>query len=256
MNEFSSQPQPLTPKMNNFFRKHLAWVLTLFLTCIFWLHTCNLNRKLDEQANTITQIDLDRQQIKELSNRQGRQIIAQEAFMVTSKETLNRLTDSIFDLKKRDARNLETIAYYKGVTKFQVKEVGIPYLDSVRMRNLTDSVMATKESLIEYIENQTIEVPAPAALATPHYNVALTVTQDSLRLDSLSIPNTLQLRFVESGRGLFKKPQIEVQYFNSNTYITNLSSNSVFYQPKKKSFWTTVVLPVAIGVGAGILISK
>lgn len=255
-NELSSQPQPLTPKMNSFFRKHLAWVLTLFLTCVFWLHTCNLNKKLDEKDNTISQIDLDRQSLRTLTDRQGRQIAEQDVLITNSRSALNRLTDTIFNLRSRDAHNLETIAYYKGITKVDVRNVPVPYLDSVRMRKFQDSVSFTRTELINFINDSTLQVPTRAGIQTPNIDLALTIAKDKLTLDSLTLPDTLQLRFVETPGNLFRRQKVEVQYFHSNPYVKAVGSNSAFYQPKRKSFFTRVILPVAIGVGAGILISK
>lgn len=248
--------QSLTPKMTSFFRKHLAWVITLFLTGVFVLQMVNLNRKLKEKDNTITQIELDKQTLRETTNRQGRQIQEQDVILTNSRKALSRLTDTIFDLRRRDSRNLETIAYFKGVTKASIKNIQIPYLDTVFMERFKDSVLHTREGLLAYIEDSTIQVPNVAKVDSVHFQLALSLAKKGVTLDSLSIPNTLELRFVESGGNLFRSPRIEVQYFNSNPYIKNISSNSVFYQPKKKSFFTRIILPVAVGVGAGILISK
>lgn len=236
--------------------KHWPWAVTLFLTCLLWMHTCNLKKIIREKENTITQIDLDRQQIRELSNRQGKQILAQDVLITNSKSALNRLTDTIFNLRAKDARNLETIAYYKGVTRTDIREVRVPYLDSGLAHKYRDSLNVSKTELLAYITDSTTRVPRVALVNDRHFQLGLTVQRDEVNIDSLKIPDTLQLRFVEKGGNWFKSPKIEVQYFHSNPYVQTLSSNSAFYQPKKKSFWTTVVLPVAIGVGAGLLISK
>jgi len=248
--------QPSNPKMNSFFRKHLGWVAALTFTLLFWAQTCNLKRQIEEKENEITQIDLDRQQLRTLTDRQGRQISEQDVLITNSRSAMNRLTDTIFNLRSRDARNLETIAYYKGITKVDVRDVPVPYLDSARMRKFTDSVAYTRTELINFINDSTLQVPTRAGIQTPHLDLALTVGKERLTLDSLTLPDTLQLRFVETPGNLFRRSKVEVQYFHSNPYVKAVGSNSAFYQPKRKSFFTRVILPVAIGVGAGILISK
>lgn len=234
--------------------KHWPWAVTLFLTMLFWLHTCNLNKRIDKAEEQVVQLNLDNQKDKEIINTQGKKIRTQEVVITQNQRSLSNLTDTIFNLRNKDARNLETIAYYKGVTKTVVKNIPIPYLDTTRMKRLTDSMMATREGLIDYIENFTIEVPAKAGYQDRNVKVDLTVGLDDVKIDSLIVPDSLYLRFVERG-GFLRRKTIEVQYFHTSPYIQSVSSQSAFYKPRP-NFFTRVLLPVAIGVGAGILISK
>lgn len=234
--------------------KHWPWSVTLFLTMLFWLHTCNLNKRIDKAEEQVVQLNLENQKDKEIINKRNMTIRTQEAVITRNQASLSNLTDTIFNLRNKDARNLETIAYYKGVTKTVIKNVPIPYLDTVRMKRLTDSMMATKEGLMEYIENFTVEVPKKAGYETKHMKVDLTVGLDDVNIDSLIVPDSLYLRFVERG-GFLRRKTVEVQYFHTNPYIKSISSQSAFYKPRG-NFWKNVVLPVAVGIGAGILISK
>src|SRR5688572_6500004 len=97
--------------------KHWPWTITIFLTALFWLHTCNLNTKLDKAEEQVVQLNLDHQTDRDIINKQGTAIKSQEVVITRNRESLSRLTDTIFDLRKKDSKNLETIAYYKGVTR-------------------------------------------------------------------------------------------------------------------------------------------
>lgn len=237
--------------------KNVPWLVTAFLVCLVWLQTCRLNRKIEQGEKVITQLQLDKQTLTETTNKQGKTIKLQDAILVNNTTALNRLTDTIFDLKKKDAKNTETIAYYKGVTRTEIVKVNVPYKDTTGMKEFSDSLLAiTPQEVKDYIRDSTIQVPRVAELTNPNFSLAATVKKQELTIDALVIPDTLQLRFVEHKGGLFKPNTVEVQYFHSNPYVLSVSANSAYYKPKKKSFFQRVILPIGIGVGAGILISK
>lgn len=237
-------------------KKNLPWVITGFVLVLLLLQTCRLNKRIEKGQEQITQLQLDNQTQKEIINKQGDTIQVQEAIITSSTKALDKATDSIFDLKKKDAKNRQTIAYYKNITKAEIVEVGIPYLDEERMKFWEDSVKASCQAVIDYYERNSIPVPRDAGDTTADYSFKATVRKDSLVINKLSIPDTLQLRFVQHNGGLFKPDKIEVQYFHSNPLIISTQSNSVFYKPKKKSFFQRILLPVAVGIGTGIILSK
>jgi hypothetical protein len=121
------------------------------------------------------------------------------------------------------------------------------------MHQIEDSISSSTDKLLAYINDSTVKVGKPAALDSTHYKIGVTVQKLGVKLDSLSVPDSLYLRFAEKS-GFLKRPTIEVQYFHTNPYIKSISSQSAYYKPKSK-IWK-FLLPVAIGVGAGVLISK
>lgn len=245
--------QLLDGGLKGFFKKHLGWVITGFLTLIFWMQTCNLQKQIREGKDQITALEIEGQELKTTISKQGRTIYAQNAIITSSTQSLNSLTDSIFDLKKKDAKNTETIAYFKNITKTSITKIDVPYLDTLKLKEFEDSLIARYPGINT---DSLIQVPVSASLSSPYFQIGATIQKQGLRVDFLSIPDTLQLRFVEHKGGLFKRGSIEAQYFHSNPLVQNLSSNSVFYKPKKQSFIKRFLIPVAVGVGAGILISR
>ena len=220
------------------------------------LNTCKMNNRLSTQNSTIDSLELSNQKLDSITNKQNETIYTQQVIISDNKEALDKLTDTIFNLKKKDERNTSTIAYYKSVTSTKIRDVKVPYLDSVAMKRFNDSVYQLCSEVIDYIQDSTVKVGTRAEIKTPHFELSQTIQKTHLTIDSFSIEDTLQLRFVERKNGLFKPKTVEVQFFHSNPLVTTTQANSVYYKPKKKSFLTRVVLPVAIGIGAGILISK
>jgi hypothetical protein len=234
--------------------KHWPWVITVFLTAVFWLHTCNLNREIAKGKEQISQLDLSNQELKTITSKQGQTIFRQESIISDNTKSLNKLTDTIFDLRKKDSKNLETIAYYKEVTRTTLR-VDVPYLDSVAMQKFSDSVSQNCAEVIQYIHDSTVKVPANIRTINPFFSLDATVKREGLSINALVIPDTLQLRFVEHKK--FMKPNtVEVQYKHSNPLVQSQSANSAFYKPKKKSFFQRVILPVSVGLGVGLIIAK
>lgn len=236
--------------------KHWPWLVTAFLTLIFWLHTCNLQKKVDQGREQITQLDLDKQTLTTKINEQGQDIFIQQSIIRDNMKSLDDLTDTIFNLKKVDSKNRETIAYFKNTTKTGVTKVDVPYLDSTAMKAFEDSVTKSCPDLASFVRDSVLTVPVSARITDPNFEVGLTVKKQGVTIDSLVIPDTLQLRFVEHKRGLFKSNEIETQFFHSNPLVRTTGANSAFYKPKKASFFKRVILPVAVGIGAGLLIPK
>jgi len=229
-------------------------IATSVLAVLLLLNTCRLNRKIDKQEGIITKEQLHSQELDSLSNKQKQIIYRQESIMTSNQSSIASLTDTIFNLKKKDQRNQDVIAYYQGRNVTSIKNVKVPYLDTIYMKHFTDSVTLACADVIQYLNDSTVKVGTVAADTTPYYAIKQTIGRTSITIDSLAIPDTLNLRFVEKKGGLFKKRKVEVQYFHSNPYVKTIGSNSVFYIPRRKSFFTRVILPVAIGLGAGLLI--
>jgi hypothetical protein len=235
--------------------KILLAILPICLVFLF-IDRCNMSNKYDNSLATIDSLTLQKQELDSTINRQGRVIYTQKTIITHSEQAIAQLTDSIFDLKKKDAKNMQTIAYYKGITNTQIDSVGIPYVDTVAMKKFSDSVTAQCTVVIDYMRDSMITVPRTAEVNNDSFSLKATVKKEELQIDKLSIPDTLQLRFVERKGGLFKGKTIEVQFFHSNPLIQTTSSNSVFYKPQQRSFFRRVVVPVLVGVGTGFILKK
>lgn len=248
----SEQTTPTIPS-SNFFKRHLGWIITGLLTLLFWMQTCNLKHQIREGKEQITQLELDKQELTSRVNKQGKTIFQQDAIITDNTTALNKLTDSIFNLKRKNA---ETVAYFKNRTATILPPIHIPYLDTLAMKAFEDSMTKLYPELAHLIQDSVIKVPQKTEVTNPHYNIIATARKKGITIDSLFIPDQLDLRFLETKGNLFRSPKVEVQFKHTNPYVHTTSANSAFYRPKRASFLKRVLLPVAVGVGAGILISK
>ena len=223
-------------------------IVALLVIAALSLNTCKLTRSYNNQTSQLDSVTLANQKLEKIINQQGDTINRQEVLIVSSTKELSKLTDSIFDLKKRDKKNRETIAYYKGISKVEVK-VDVPYLDTIAMKKFGDSLAIQCSTVIKYMRDSTITIPRTAAISNDTLSAKLTVSKQGVKIDSLSMIDTLNLRFVEH-KSFLKRPTIELQYMHSNPLFKSEKATSVFYKPKKKSN----LLPKALLIAAGIFV--
>lgn len=203
-------------------------------------------------TSKIDSLVLANQRLDSLVNLQGQIIYEQETLLTDSKQVMRELTDSIFRLrKKHDKKIKDVIAYYKGSSLTKIDSILIPYADSADLKR-KDSLIQGCRKIMQVLVDSFIFVPRHVEKKTDYYRFAGTVLKEGFRIDSLSIPDTLQLRFVEKKGGLFRPPTTHVQFFHSNPLITTTQANSLLYKPPKKKR----LLEKALLVGAGILIGS
>lgn len=223
-------------------------IVALLVIAALSLNTCRLTREYANQTTQLDSVTLANQKMEKIINQQGDTINRQEVIIVNSTKELSRLTDSIFDLKRKDRKNRETIAYYKGISKVEVK-INVPYKDTLAMKKFGDSLSKQCSTVIDYMRDSMITVPRTAAISNDTLSAKLTVSKQGVKIDSLSMVDTLNLRFVEH-KAFLKRPVIELQYMHSNPLFKTEKATSVFYKPKKKSNF----LPKALLIAAGIFI--
>lgn len=227
--------------------------IVVLVILLLFLSKCT-SSKLKEKDDIITQAELDKQKLTALVNKRGDTIYEQKSIITSSQSAIKSLTDSIFDLKRKDKKNTEVIAYYRGRTTTRIDTLEISWVDTSYKKRFADSIEANCRTVINFYEDSSIRVPHTQSYVSKYIKVDFSLKKEnhvpSLTINNLSIVDTLDLQFVERRKGLFKRKSIEVQFKHSNPYIKVDGSNSVFYKPKHKP----KLFEKLIFIGAGIFI--
>lgn len=239
--------------------KETILVILLSLSLLFSVFTCH-NRAVDADRKgvQITQLQLDSQKSKEVINSLGQKISVQDVIITNDRATIKAISDSSFNLRKNEEKKIsEVIAYYKGITKTTIKEVKVPYIDTIKQKSWEDSIAKQCAMVIDYYEANSIAVPRDAKDSTENYYIDLTTTKSGIIVNNLSIPDSQYLRFVEKKRNIwqfitFQKRKIEVQVRHTNPLIQVTGQNSIIYIPKGKTRWLERALLVGVGIYLGI----
>jgi hypothetical protein len=238
----------------------LKWGAILILGGFFLasIITCN------KRNGQITQMQLNKQTTDSMLNAYGQTILTQEVLITTNQQAIKDLTDSIFKLTKAQDRKIkDVIAYYSARSEIKIKDKLVPYIDTIERKQWEDSISAVCSKVIEYYEGNTITVPITAQDTTnKNYRATLTATLKGIVIDSLTIPNKLDVRFVTLKGGLLKKNQqgklklwlkksIQVQVLNSNDLLKVYDQKSILYIPPKKARWLEKTILIGTGIFLG-----
>lgn len=219
-------------------------------------------KKCDDKSKQISQLKLDNQTLDSMKNERGEVILTQETIITNNRQAIKNLTDSIFALTKaQDRRIKDVIAYYKGITNTVIKEVEVPYIDTIINKRWADSVEERCSKVIEYYEANSVFVPKQAKDSTNLYSVDLTVGLNGVLINKIEVPDSQYIRFatIKGGflkkdasgkRKFFAKRTIQAQVKHTNPLIQVVGQNSAIYIPPKKARW----LEKALLIGGGILL--
>lgn len=250
----------------NFLKKNwrlLEHILVAILIIGVILTKCDSNRHVTENLA----LKIENQRLDSIKNQAGQTILVQEAVIVKDQKAIKDYTDSIFNLKKKQERQIKTIiAYYSQHTNTQIDSVPVPYVDTIATKKFSDSVTAQCQEVIRYLNDSTVTVPRTVETPKDSYNFYFkgTVTKSKFIIDSLSIVDSQYVRIVVHKGGLLRKDvygkrhfwtkkKIEVQSFHTNTLIKVNSQTSVFFDPPKKKNVVGKLFLLGAGIYLGTL---
>lgn len=233
---------------------HLIPILVISILSLFLIKTNNEKNKL---KSNIAQIELVYQKnIDSITNKYGNEIKKQEAIIFEGKEgkkSLQKYSDSIFALKKKDDRKYkETVAYYENYIKTSLPEVVYVDLDSNELPKPDTTFLS--QSVKDYINNS-ISVPRNFNLDSQYFKISGTINKTNIALSKIEFTDSLYGRFAVKKGGLFKPDIIEYQVMNKSPYTNIEGLKSAIYKQKNKTFQKIIPATIA-GIIIGIIISK
>lgn len=230
----------------------IALVIILLLVLSLFVMDCSHRRATSKLQEQITTTQLENQTLKQIVNKNGDTITTQKMIITSSQKALESLTDSIFNLKKKQEREVKRIiAYFTEKSKVKIDSVDVPYVDTIAMKKFSDSVTKNCQEVLSYMRDSTITVPRTGSDSTSTYSISLTATKEKFTVNSLSIPDSSYYRIDELKGGLFKKRSFEIKSFHTSPHIQVQSQNSVIYKAPPKPRWLEKAIIVAAGIFIG-----
>lgn len=221
-------------------------VISIIVFLFFFLRIGCKNAEIASLETSLSLSELNNQKYEKIVNTLEDTILKQRAIIIKDKEQLKTFTDSIFNLKQKVKA---VTAFYKETTKTVWDTVYIPYDSTPTIPQVQYGDTITKE-IKNYIDSS-IKVPNKFSKDSSLFSIKGEVTKQGVRIDSLNIPDTFNLRIVETKGKLFKPSFVEFQSFHTNKLVQVTGVNSIMYKLPKKTFWQ-VVLDKLIWVGVGI----
>ncbi len=238
----------------------LTLVLAILVMVFFLIRSCD-NDKINNLESQLILLEGTNDSLYTLTNKLGQTVTSQEAQIVQSKEELSKYADSIFKLQRKHEKQIAaTIAYWKSKVDVQIVEVKVPYLDTPKMRKFSDSIRLMCKDVFKYMEDSTVTVPRTAKIDSLGIKGKFIISKSSLKIDTLSIIDTMHTRVVEIKGGFFKRREVgskKIQFYKRKTYeVQTMHTSPLFntkwqksylYVPPKKYLLPKILIPV-IGV--------
>ncbi len=238
----------------DYVKKHL---FPIILTIIF-LFTLTIvvrvyNSKLDKRDSQISLLTVDNQNYIKVTDELGKEVVKQKAVVVKEREQVKEYSDKYFALKEKPK---SVDVFYQEVTKTDWDTAFIPYHDTLYVK--IDPIVGDTitQELKNYIDSS-VRIPNSFEKDSSLFAIKGRVLKNGVSIDSLSLPDTFNLRVVETKGKLFKPSFVEFQSFHTNPLVNVTGTQSVIYKVPKKTFWQVVLdklIWVGIGVGATTLI--
>lgn len=240
----------------------LILVITALSALSLYLAYNNKQQK-EILESQVTSLKLEKQRSDSIINKQGQTIYTQETIITKDQESIKQLAQEKFNLgKKYEKQVKEVIAYYSSKTNTIVKNVPVPFVDTVARKKFSDSLEAVCVEVINYYKNNSVEVPVKVGVDDSSLSFHGTVNITGFKIDSLSIPDSTYLRFdqIKGGflkrdfngkRHLFTKKSVQIKVLHTSPYVKVVGQNSVIYQPKVKKNIIVGALLFVAGVLVG-----
>jgi hypothetical protein len=226
---------------------YIPYLIIALLGLFLYVKGCQLKKTQIELTDLKAQNEfLQGSPIQQTTNQSGEIVTQSKVIEAASEATLKKLSDSLFHLKKEEAKRIKTIEELTlMVQKVHVDSVLVPYRDSTS----PDSSLIRKDSVV---------IPPKAfSDSNKNYQISGTVLLKGVRINSLTLSDSLSQQIVvQRPKGLvnrvFQPNQTLVQTHHTNELFDTQKLTTITLQ-QRPSAWQRWIKPV-LGVAAGLLI--
>lgn len=276
----------ITTKKNFMIKKYLTTKNIIFVGIIIGLiitliqlDSCR-NRDFKKQQNSIDSLTLANQQMVKIVNSQGDTIVKQNVIITADQESLKSLMVELFDLKKRDARLIKQVeALLQIKSAVVIKNVEVPYRDTLGFKKFTDSVERSCAEVIAFYRKNAVELRDTTSSGelskhvsidsteNKHFQLDADILKNKFRINTINIPDSQRIAIVVNKGGLlrkditgklkiFKRKELQVFVTHTNPYIQTQGMSSVVYKQKVGGRWLERLIMIGVGAAGAIYLTK
>lgn len=219
-------------ELKTIYAQAARWALPfLALILIISVYTCNESR--GHNADMAKEIEDARARTVQIENEKGKLISQNETLLHFTNKELQTYTDTIFNLRAREARLIKSVTSYAQIVqeaKFKGKTA--KYKDPAPRTDQDPGAVVTSQPA----DTNFIRVPRGFIYSDSTLSFDGVVRRDGVTIDSLTIPNTLHIRTAIQKSGFLKLgSKTVVQAFNTNPAFKN--TGIVSAEVKNRGTW-------------------
>jgi hypothetical protein len=228
------------------------WALP-FLVVLFLLSLFTCNRQRGAVADLRMDLDSVARQARHFENERGQVITENQVLKAESGRQLKELTDTIFNLKKRDEKRIKTInSYARIIQEYNSGPKFAPFIEDV------GDFTAGKDSTPTAgpRDSNYVRVPKPFMYLDSFTSIRGRVTRVGVWLDSIRIENTVHFRTLTERAGFLNMGRKStIQVLNSNPAIATIGVTTI-QVPSRPNWWQKWGKLVAGAILGGISVHQ
>jgi hypothetical protein len=235
--------QPITSAYKTAAPYAIPVLIILFL---FSLKTCTkYSGQLDQYS---AKLDSFASLAQHYENALGQQIAENKQIKIQSADDLKKMTDTIFKLKKSDARKTAQVTEYARINQALRLQIALAPWDTGHQVTVTPGTITD--------DSGTISVPRRFHYEDSTVRLNGSVLIAGVRIDSLVVPNTVNFRVLSKKTGFLGLGRTsEVQVLNSNPAVRTTGVLSIAVPPTL-NWWQRIGKPVTFAILAAAITSQ
>jgi len=230
-------------------------VILLFTT----LRTCN-------EKSEYENLTLEYEKANKIKDSLGRTIAVKDAQIVKNQESMQDLRAKLFETTESYNKKVKEVkALIAQGTEVVIRDKEVPYLDSVKMKQWKDSVIANCGDVIQYYEDSAVIIGTNAKDSTAHYKIDATIGKNNLKINEIKFIDSQYVAFTKMKGGILKKDtngrlklylpsRTRIEIKHTNPHFQNTGVDAFFYDKKNKFNTNSFVSGGVFGVSVALLL--
>lgn len=218
-------------------------IVLLGLLLFFSTRQCNQNDRIAENWKAVA--EFKSQQIDSLKNAFNLWVVEQKVAQTNDAAEIKKLSEQLFELDRKQERRIKKVE-----TLVSVRQVA----------RVTDTLIEYERDTVYRAAGTTISPdsvvipPRDFKASNEFYSISGTVQLKGVRINDLTLPNTVSFRIADKKVGLFRTDKV-VQVINSNPHFTTTGTSSIVLKDRVNA-WNRWIKPVGAAVLASLLTSQ
>lgn len=225
------------------------------------LYTMLLDKCSSEEKFRTLKMNYDKD-VTHIKDSLGNIISVKDVEIVQNQESMKDLRARLFETTDKYNKKVEEVQALIGQkTEVIIKEVKVPYIDSVKMKKWADSINIKCADVIKYYEDSTVKIGARAVDSTGYYKVDATVEKKGIKMNEIKFVDSQYVAITKMKGGIFKrntkgkfrlyvKPTTRVEIKHTNPYFQNTGVDAFVFEKKTNRGYGNGLLHGAVGAVA------
>lgn len=246
-------PYPKPPK--NFKKMksaNFAILMLSILLVIMFFRSCDDTKQIEE-----LQVQLDK--TNKIKDSLGNTIAVKDVKIVEDQEAIKKLRADLFQTTDKYNKKVKEVqALIAKGTQVIIKDKPVPYVDTSKMKQWEDSILALCADVIRYYEDSTVRIGKQAKDSTAYYKIDATVEKQGIKMNEIKFIDSQYVALTQMKGGFFRKntegkfklyvpSRTRVEIKHTNPYFQNTGVDAFLFDKKPKPSYGSGLVQGAVG---------